>query len=157
MTDDRWIPPNEWQTIVANVPIVSVDLVVKQQDGVLLGKRTNPPAKGEWFVPGGTVFKNERLEDAVRRVAQDELGCDVDIVDFLGTYEHFYDTSEVDGVGSKHYLANAFLVEPLSPVEPADSQHERLRVFEPPFEGLHPYVKRYTDALRAEFEPSDGP
>jgi colanic acid biosynthesis protein WcaH len=55
-TTDKPIPDDEWCTIVANVPLVSVDLVIEHDDGVLLGKRENEPAKNEWVVPGGTVF-----------------------------------------------------------------------------------------------------
>jgi hypothetical protein len=32
-----WIQPREWEIIVRNVPIVSVDLVVCSPDGVVLG------------------------------------------------------------------------------------------------------------------------
>ncbi|TKX86023.1 NUDIX domain-containing protein, partial [Halorubrum sp. SS5] len=71
---DRWIPDDQWETIVANVPLVSVDLVIEHDGGVLLGKRENEPANGEWFVPGGTVRKNESRTDAVHRVATEELG-----------------------------------------------------------------------------------
>ncbi|MFC7176984.1 hypothetical protein [Halosegnis marinus] len=39
-----WIAPDDWQTVVANVPIVSVDLLVRYEDGLLFGKRTNKPA-----------------------------------------------------------------------------------------------------------------
>ena len=49
---DNPIPDDEWRTIFANVPLVSVDLVIEHDGGVLLGKRENDPAKGEWFVPG---------------------------------------------------------------------------------------------------------
>ena len=66
---DSPISDDEWETIVANVPLVSVDLVIKHDDGVLLGKRENEPGKGEWFVPGGTVFKNEPRTNAVHCVA----------------------------------------------------------------------------------------
>jgi len=31
---DRWIPSDEWRTIVANVPLVSVDLVIEHDGGV---------------------------------------------------------------------------------------------------------------------------
>lgn len=141
------IPPAEWRAIVANVPIVSVDLVVCIDGGVLLGKRTNEPAKGEWFVPGGTVLKNEALGDAVQRVAREELGTRVTIEDRLGAYEHFYETSEVDGVETKHYVANAFVVRPDADTLRADDQHDELRVFEPPFRDFHPYVQRYLDEL----------
>jgi colanic acid biosynthesis protein WcaH len=148
VTDERPIPPEEWGVVVANVPIVSVDLVVRHEGGVVLGKRTNPPAKGEWFVPGGTVFKNESLTDAVHRVAREELGIDVEIERSLGAYEHFYDTSEVDGVDSKHYLANAFVVSAGDAELQADDQHDELSVHRPPYsEQIHPYVRRYLDEL----------
>lgn len=147
--DDRWIAAEEWECIVDNVPIVSVDLIVTYEDGVLLGLRENEPVKGEWFVPGGTVFKNERLTEAVQRVARTEIGCDVEINEKLGTFEQFYDTSDIDGIDSKHYLATAFVVEPVSDqaVEVADDQHSQLRVFDPPFEDHHPYVQRYLEQI----------
>ena len=47
----EWISEKEWETIVRNAPIVSVDLVVKHSDGIVLGKRTNEPAKGSGSFP----------------------------------------------------------------------------------------------------------
>jgi colanic acid biosynthesis protein WcaH len=145
--DDRWIPPAEWSVVVDNVPLVSVDLIVNHEGGVVLGLRENDPAKGEWFVPGGVVFKNERLTDAVDRVARTELGTDVKIIERLGAFEHFYETSEVDGVDTKHYVANAFVVEPTGPIDATDDQHTDVRVFDPPIEDVHPYVQRYLDLV----------
>jgi colanic acid biosynthesis protein WcaH len=147
--DDRWIPPEAWKTVVDSVPLVSVDLIIKYEGGVLLGLRENEPAKGEWFVPGGTVLKNERLTEAVHRVAEMEVGCDVEIQEQLGVFEHFYDTSDVDGVDSKHYVANGFVVEPIKEqlIEINDSQHSQLRVAKPPFDNLHPYVQRYLEQI----------
>lgn len=152
MDDDRWIPEEKWTTIVKCVPLVSVDLIVAYDGGILLGLRENEPAKGEWFVPGGTVLKNERLEEAVQRVARTEIGCEIQITDRLGVYEHFYETSEIDGVGSKHYLANAFVVEPTGRVELSDDQHSDLRVVRPPFGDYHPYVEQYLEAWQTESE-----
>jgi colanic acid biosynthesis protein WcaH len=144
---DRWIPDEEWRTIVANVPLVSVDLVIDHDGGVLLGKRENEPAKGEWFVPGGTVHKNESRTDAVHRVATEELGEAVVIDDCLGTYEHLYETAAVDGVDSKHYLATGYRCRfDAADLEVGgDDQHSDFRVFRPPFEDLHPYVTQYLD------------
>ena len=142
---DGWIAADEWRTIVANVPLVSVDLVIEHDGGVILGKRQNEPAKGEWFVPGGTVLKNESRTDAVHRVAKDELGESLGIDDCLGTYEHFYETADVDGVDSKHYLATGyrchFTRDDPDPI--SDGQHSDFRVFRPPYENLHPYVEQY--------------
>ena len=47
--DVSWVPEDEWAGVVANSPLVSVDLVVKQDGGVLLGLRENEPANDEWF------------------------------------------------------------------------------------------------------------
>lgn len=142
---EKPIPSAEWRAIVANVPIVSVDLVVKYDGGILLGKRENEPAKGEWFVPGGTVLKNETRRDAAHRVAEEELGEPIHIDEEIGTYEHFYDTSELEEVDSKHYLATAYQChfESDDPKIVGDAQHGEIEVFRPPFDGLHPYVERY--------------
>jgi colanic acid biosynthesis protein WcaH len=141
-----WIPEEEWATIVRNVPIVSVDLLVRTPEGVLLVERTNRPAKGEWFVPGGRVHKGERLIEAVHRVAREELGVEVEIGERLGAYEHLYDDAEVEGVGGKHYLANGFLVRTDATEFDLDDQHGAARRFETPPEDLHPYVRAYLDA-----------
>ena len=144
---DSPISDDDRETIVANVPLVSVDLVIEHDGGVPLGKRENEPAKGEWFVPGGTMFKNESRTDTVHRVANGEPGESVVIDDCLGTYEHFYETADVDGVDSKHYLATASRChfERDDPEIVGDDQHNAFQDFQPPFENLHPYVERYLD------------
>lgn len=38
---------DEWKTIVRNVYLVSIDLVIKHNDGILLGNRENGIAKRE--------------------------------------------------------------------------------------------------------------
>jgi colanic acid biosynthesis protein WcaH len=64
-----------YQQIVATMPIACVDLLVRNPSGkVLLLKRRNSPAKGQWWFPGGRVLFNERLSDAVRRKAKQECG-----------------------------------------------------------------------------------
>jgi len=137
------IPEESWHDIVRHVPIVSVDLLVRHADGVVLGKRTNRPGRGEWFVPGGRVRKDERLDAAIHRVAEAELGVDVRIEERLGVYEHLWDESEFDDVATKHYLANGVVVQPRGERFVGDDQHSDLRVFEPPFPDLHPYVEAY--------------
>lgn len=145
MSDDARVADAAWEAIVRNVPLVSVDLVVTCDDGVVLGKRTNRPARGEWFVPGGTVRKNERLTEAVDRIADAELGVAVEIDERLGVYEHFYDTSDVDGVDSKHYVAIGYAVTPASTEFTGDDQHEELKAFSTLPSDLHPYVRAYLE------------
>ena len=138
MNTEGWIPEDEWKTIVKKMPIVSVDLIVLHDGGILLGKRCNEPAKGEWFVPGGRIRKGERLEDAVHRIAKEEVGTDVEIKDMLGVYEHFYDSDS----HVTHYVAIAFVVTPLNENFVPDEQHAEFKVFRNA-DGLHPYVKQY--------------
>lgn len=138
-----WIPNEEWETIVDNVPIVSVDLVVECPEGIVLGKRSNKPAKGKWFVPGGRVQKGESLEDAVHRVSMEELGVDVEICEKLGAFDHFYETSEVGG--EKHYVAHGFRVWTEDSVFEPDSQHGHLAAFQELPQDLHEYVVDYLE------------
>lgn len=141
MQDNGWIPEEEWNIVVKNIPIVSVDLIVLHKGGLLLGRRSNEPAKGEWFVPGGRLRKCERLKDAVHRIAKKELGTEVEIREMLAIYEHFYNTSDVPNA-SKHYVAIGFVVTLLHEEFAPDNQHTEFRVFRNR-DGLHPYVKQY--------------
>lgn len=110
--------------VIANTPLISIDLVVKNPQGeFLLGWRNNRPAKNHWFVPGGRIQKNERLEDAFLRLTQDELGLPVAMHEarWKGLYEHFYDdfvfTDESTQPVTTHYVVLAFYVEVNQPVE----------------------------------------
>ena len=102
----------EFLEVVERTPLVSIDLIVRRADGrVLLGRRTNEPAKGCWFVPGGRIRKNERLADAFRRICEAELGKPLVISEakFLGVFEHLYPTNfaEKPGIGT-HYIVLAY-------------------------------------------------
>lgn len=137
----EWIPEAAWATIVRNVPIVSVDLVVECPEGIVLGRRTNKPARGEWFVPGGRLHKGERLTEAVHRLAAEEVGVEVTIRDRLGAFEHRYETSEVGT--EKHYVAHGFHVWTDQTTFADDDQHDTLRAFAEPPDDLHPYAQDY--------------
>jgi len=61
--------------VIDKTPLVSIDLIIRDPVGnLLMGLRTNEPAKGEWFVPGGRILKNEKVEDAFTRITKKELG-----------------------------------------------------------------------------------
>lgn len=93
--------------VIAATPLVSIDLIVWNKSAeVLLGKRQNRPAMGYWFVPGGRIRKNERLRDALKRIALGELGFTATAGKLLGAFDHFYDdnTFGTPGFGT-HYVA----------------------------------------------------
>lgn len=137
--------------VVRNTPLVSIDLVVRNPDGhVLLGMRRNEPAKRFWFVPGGRIIKDERLAEAFRRLCRVELNADhsIDDADFLGVYEHLYDTNFTEGGGfGTHYVVLAYsLTLDVAPDLP-DAQHESYRWATPdeiPGDAsVHPYTRQY--------------
>ena len=105
-----WIPPATFEKVVDNTPLVSIDLIVTKVDGILVGKRINRPAKDTYFVPGGRICKDESLDDAFRRIAQDELGLNVKRSDaeFMGVFEHFYSDSTLNEDATTHYVVLAY-------------------------------------------------
>ncbi|MDT7032634.1 MULTISPECIES: GDP-mannose mannosyl hydrolase [Enterobacter] len=100
-----------FQSIVANTPLISVDLIVINKEGLaLLGQRQNRPAQGYWFVPGGRIFKDESFEQAFRRITNDELGVELALSTaiFRGVYEHFYDDNFSGDNFSTHYVVHGY-------------------------------------------------
>ncbi|AIF61170.1 colanic acid biosynthesis protein WcaH [Escherichia coli B7A] len=66
----------DFATVVRSTPLVSLDFIAENSRGeFLLGKRTNRPAQGYWFVPGGRVQKDETLEAAFERLTMAETGA----------------------------------------------------------------------------------
>ncbi|WP_042882691.1 GDP-mannose mannosyl hydrolase [Cupriavidus necator] len=127
---------DDFLAVVRGAPLVAIDLVVAEPGGrILLGRRRNRPAQGNWFVPGGRVRKDERLDDAFRRVAADELGLDLRRREarMLGVYEHFYpdNFTGAPDIGT-HYvvLAYAVRVAGMELAAPAD-QHSEYRWMPP--------------------------
>lgn len=99
---------NLFRQVVDAAPLVSIDLIVKNEKGeVLLGQRLNRPAKGDWFVPGGRIHKGESLAKAFLRLTQEELGQALPIAQarLLGAYDHFYSDSVFGEAPSTHYVA----------------------------------------------------
>ncbi|MFB6140062.1 MAG: NUDIX domain-containing protein [Halosimplex sp.] len=144
---DEFIPEAEFATVLERVPQVCVEVVLEREadEGVLVARRTNEPAKGEWFWPGGRLYKGERLDDAARRVAREELGVDVALEGRLGVYEHFWDRSRIDGVDSRHTVNIVYRVRQTDPdagIE-LDEQHDDYRFVTGDEDGLHEYVRAY--------------
>lgn len=54
---------------------------------MVLLERNHPPAEGQWVLPGGLVEREETAREACVREAREEVGLDVEIVEFLGLYD----------------------------------------------------------------------
>lgn len=144
---DEWIPVEEFSAFIEAMPQVCVELFVEYDDGVLLTKRTNEPAKGEWFWPGGRLFKGERPEAAARRIAADELGIDININELLGVYNQFWETSDLPGSPSRHTVNFVYRAHSSAGVVDIelDEQHEDWCIIRSPDPTLHDYVRQYLE------------
>lgn len=78
----------EFKSIYSRVPRLCVDLVIKTDKGLLLTLREQNGWEGQWHLPGGTVYLYESLLDTLHRVAQEELGVDVEVIKSLGFIEY---------------------------------------------------------------------
>ena len=59
-----------FKTIIDSAPLVSIDILLKKDSNVLLGKRVNKPAQGYFFSTGGRINKNKTINNAIIRIAQ---------------------------------------------------------------------------------------
>jgi colanic acid biosynthesis protein WcaH len=136
-----------FKTIVNSTPLVSIDILLKRNQKVLLGRRINKPAQGYFFSIGGRILKNETIDKAIKRIALDELNIELKYrPDFIGVFEHFYDDSIYANV-STHYVNMAYEYEVDEIPNLPTQQHTEYQWFS--IDGLleskqvHKYTKDY--------------
>jgi colanic acid biosynthesis protein WcaH len=140
---DERIPEAEFAAVIDHMPQVCVDIVLETDEGFLIAKRDIEPRV--WFWPGSRLYKGERLEDAAHRIAREELGIAVRIVDQYGPYAHFWSESSIAGSPSRHTVNPVFHVEPESAdfEIDLDEQHSEYRFLDELDPDLHEYVQLY--------------
>jgi len=96
-----------YEKIIRLIPIVCVDgFVFNNLNQILLLKRNNEPAKGEWWVPGGRIFKNEPLTVALKRKIREELGLDIENFLEIGVVETIFEEKHTINICYKINLHN---------------------------------------------------
>lgn len=140
-----WLPKSEFDSIYRRVPRLCVEVVITcPKRGVLLALRDIPPNVGAWHIPGGTVLFGERLVEAVKRVARDELDAEVEAGELLGYIE--YPSHYENGLDSPIGIAFATRL-----VSPPDQLPRGCRWFARLPDGLYEEQRRFL-ARRLGFE-----
>jgi len=113
----KWLNPETFKSACAALPLVSIDLLVTRSAPsgleLLLGLRNNRPAQGWLFTPGGRIRKNEPLDDALCRIAEDEIGLEKVFLErcmLIGAFDHLYPDSAFDSATSTHYVNLPYLL-----------------------------------------------
>lgn len=88
-------------------PIVGVGAVVFRDNSVLLVRRGQEPAYGEWSLPGGAVEVGETLGEALRREIREETGIDIEILGLSAVLERIF--PDEAGRISYHYVLLDYL------------------------------------------------
>ncbi len=133
------IPDNLYDLIIHSIPIACVDVAIIAKGSVLLVKRNDSPAKGEWWLPGGRVFKGETMRQTAKRKALEEVGIECHV----GPIIHTAETIFPDGPNGipVHSINSCFMLYPVGDFEVRlDSHHDLYEWTNHIYEELHPYV-----------------
>jgi len=139
----NWISEELYKEILENIPICCVDVAVLDGNRVLLVKRKDEPAKDHWWIPGGRIYKNEKLKDAAIRKVYEETGIKIKIKKLIGTYEFFWHKGFFSALRTgAHTIDVTFLAEPLNKdpkikLDKASSDYKWINRIE---EDFHPYI-----------------
>jgi len=120
---------DDFKQVIKNTNLIAFDLIIRNKNNeILLAERINSPAKGYYFVPGGRVFKNENLNNALVRILANEVNLklsDFGSITHKGLYEHIYDDNVfLDTQYNTHYIVYAIELEYLGTGQiTLDKQH----------------------------------
>ena len=131
------------------MPIICVDCVVGHEGKILLVRRKREPVKDHWWFPGGRLIKNERLEQAVKRIVKCETGIDIQPPIYLGhdqtefimdPFDHGEGTHTVNFVYASNISHMAMMRVVLDDDHIAHSMFTFSEIYA---SNMHPYVKRF--------------
>lgn len=147
------VPEKLYREFLERMPLACVDVAIVYRGRVLLVKRKDAPARGQWWVPGGRVWKGEMMRGTAARKALEEVGIECHIGPIVHTAETIFD----DGPGgiAVHSINACFFAYPVESTARAklDRHHASHKWVRSIPAGLHPYVTRCLQA--AGLEPAN--
>lgn len=110
MTPRGFAPREVFEQILEYMPIPTFDLVIEFGDqGVVFVRRRIAPYKDVWALPGLRMLKGEGIDDTLRRIAQAELGLEIETAGkvILGQFVGRFRTERARQDISTGYLVRA--------------------------------------------------
>lgn len=72
-------PRELFEQMLEYMPIATFDLIIEYgEQKVIVVKRKIAPYKNVWALPGLRMYKGERIDDALKRIALQEVGLEID-------------------------------------------------------------------------------
>lgn len=85
-----------------------VAVIVDDRDRVLLTRRSIPPFKNMWVMPGGKINLGEPIHSALQREVDEEVGLEISVGDLVDVFEHV-----TPGEDACHYIILFYRCRPL--------------------------------------------
>ncbi len=128
-----FLPSSLFNEIMKSLPIVSVEALIVTADGLLFLKRKIKPAKGEWWLPGGRIRKNESLLDALRREVKEETKLELTDCRLINVYSRVFP--------ERHDITIAYLCTCKGNYVTLNEEHSEYAFFKQLPIDLHPYMR----------------
>ena len=109
-----------------------VEAVIFMDNSLLLMRRRNEPAKGQWWFPGGRILKGESLIEALRREIREETGLEISEYKLINVYSRVFP--------ERHDITIVYLCKCKEDKITLDNEHSEYTLFNYPFAGLHTYL-----------------
>ena len=104
-----FIEQKDFNEIKQVLPINAVELfIIDAAENILLFKRTNEPAKDEWWLPGGRIRFTETRIDAAKRLLKEECGVENIDLQKLGMFEYMVNNDTENY--QQHVISTIYLV-----------------------------------------------
>jgi ADP-ribose pyrophosphatase YjhB (NUDIX family) len=105
-------------------PLFGVGAVVIHEDRVLIARRSNPPMKGHWGLPGGLLEVGETLTEGVAREVREETGLIVEPLELIELLDRIH---KRDDRIQYHYVIADYLCRVTGGILQADSDADAVR------------------------------
>ena len=89
-----YVPEQDYRKALTWLPILCVDLLIIHQKKCLLLKRSNEPALGQYWFPGGRISKLETIKEAAIRKAKEETNLNCVFVKSISIEETIFPKNE---------------------------------------------------------------
>lgn len=98
-----------------------VAVIIDEWERVLLTRRSIPPFKDMWVMPGGKIDLGEPIMTALKREVDEEVGLKVEVGDLIDVFEHV-----TPGEDNCHYIILFYRCRPVH----TDVEHNQDEVAE---------------------------
>ena len=130
--EDKEIPSTFYEQITKCMPIPSVDALIVIRKSLLLLRRNNHPARGQWWLAGGRIRKGESPEDALIREVKEETGLEISSYKPINVYSRIFP--------ERHDITIAYFCKCKESKISLNNEHSEYKLFKKVPVGLHPYL-----------------